>query len=143
MEETYHRLISELNGHNIRLSYHRLKVLEYLCRHADHPTVEQIYDSVQKEIPTLSKTTVYNTLHVLENAGLVSAINMEDKETRYDIVTKNHGHFLCEKCGEIFDFKVNPDALAVEGLTGFKVTDRRVCFKGVCPKCLSNTADHV
>lgn len=116
-----------------------MKVVEYLCHNTNHPTVEQIYGSMQMEVPGLSKTTVYNTLHILVKAGLVSAINIENNETRYDIITETHGHFKCEKCGSIFNFKINLDALATEDLTGFKVIDRNVYFKGICPKCFVNT----
>ena len=136
MKQTYDFIADQLKKQNIRLSPRRLKVLEYLCQNLNHPTVDQIYIVLRRSMPSLSKTTVYNTLHILLEAGLVRVINIEDNETRYDIVTKNHGHFKCEECGEIFNFKINPDSLAAEGLSGFKVIDKNVYFKGVCPKCL-------
>ena len=66
--------------------------------------MEQIYTVLHKEIPTLSKTTVYNTLNTLIDAGLVKLITIDENETRYDIDTTTHGHFKCESCG-IYDFK--------------------------------------
>lgn len=71
MEPVFESLKQELKTKNIGLSYQRLKVLEYLIQNRCHPTVEQIYFDLCKEIPTLSKTTIYNTLRVLEEAGLV------------------------------------------------------------------------
>ena len=56
-------------------------------------TVDQIFTELHKNISTLSKTTVYNTLRVLVEAGLVRVITIEDNETRYDINIENHGHF--------------------------------------------------
>ena len=70
------------------------------------------------------------------DAGLVRVLTIEDNETRYDIDTSDHGHFKCEKCGGIYDFKINIDNLNPVGLDNFKVTDRSVYFKGICESCL-------
>jgi len=121
---------------NINLSYQRIKILEYLAQNRCHPTVDHIHADLKQEIPTLSKTTVYNTLEVLIEAGVVRVITIEDHETRYDIKTKTHGHFKCQSCGEIVDFSIDADALKSEDLHGFKICDRDVYYKGICPKCL-------
>jgi len=137
MSPSFEEIIQELRKRNISLSYHRLKVLEYLTQNRCHPTVERIFASLQREIPTLSKTTVYNTLRVLAESGLVRVITIEDNETRYDIITENHGHFKCESCGTIYNFSMDIDSLTSEDLDNFKIKDKDVYFKGLCPKCLS------
>ena len=136
MKPLFKQLENELREKNISLSYQRLKVLEYLTQTHCHPTVEKIFTDLHRSIPTLSKTTVYNTLRVLTEAGLVRVITIEDNETRYDIITNNHGHFKCISCGVIYDFKIDVEDLKSEDLNNFKVQDRDVYFKGVCPGCL-------
>ena len=84
MDPTFENLKQELKKKNISLSYQRLKVLEYLTQNRCHPTVEQIFTELQKDIPTLSKTTVYNTLRILAEAGLVKVITIDERESRYD-----------------------------------------------------------
>ena len=138
MQTLFEDLKQELKIKNINLSYQRLKVLEYLTQNQCHPTVDQIYTDLQKDISTLSKTTVYNTLKILIEVGLVSIIAIEDNESRYDIMTENHGHFKCESCGKIFDFNIELDYLKFRDLNDFKINDQNVYFKGICPKCLSN-----
>jgi Fe2+ or Zn2+ uptake regulation protein len=138
MNQLFDRLQNELKKKNINLSYQRLKVLEYLTQNQCHPTVEQIYTDLEKEISTLSKTTVYNTLKKMVSEGLVRVITIEDNETRYDINTHDHGHFKCEICKNIFDFDINMDLVSTKGLEGFEILDRNVYFKGICPGCLSN-----
>ena len=138
MQTLFEDLKQELKIKNINLSYQRLKVLEYLTQNQCHPTVDQIYTDLQKDISTLSKTTVYNTLKILIEVGLVSIIAIEDNESRYDIMTENHGHFKCESCGKIFDFNIDLDSLKFRDLNDFKINDKNVYFKGICPKCLSN-----
>jgi Fe2+ or Zn2+ uptake regulation protein len=84
--------LDELRAHvekeGIHPSYHRLKILEYLMSHKTHPTVERIHKELSKEIPTLSKTTVYNTLNLFVSKGIVQELTIEEKEVRYDADTK-------------------------------------------------------
>ena len=138
MKPSVEDLKQELKNKNINLSHQRLKVLEYLTKNHCHPTVEQIFTDLQKDISTLSKTTVYNALRALADAGLVRVITIEDNETRYDIDVENHGHFKCEACGTIYDFMIDIDRLSPSDLKDFKISDKNVYFKGICPECLSN-----
>ena len=136
MKLNFEELTQELKNKNIRLSHHRLKVLEFLNDNRIHPTVDQIYIELHKELPTLSKTTVYNSLNALVDAGLVKVITIEDNETRYDIVTDNHGHFKCESCGKIYDFEINLSNFTSKDLNDFKINNKDVYFKGICPDCI-------
>ena len=138
MNPSFDELKKEVKQKGINLSHQRLKVLEYLYQNQCHPTVDQIFIDLHKDMPTLSKTTVYNTLRVLVGAGLVRILTIEDNETRYDIVVENHGHFKCESCGTIFNFRIDVDLLISEDLIKFKIEDKNVFFKGICPRCLSN-----
>ncbi|MBS4030678.1 MAG: transcriptional repressor [Clostridiales bacterium] len=138
MNPTFGFVTNQLKKHNIRLSNRRLKVLEYLCNNQNHPTVDQIYVNLHKDVPTLSKTTIYNTLHTLVEVGLVRVINIEDNETRYDILTEDHGHFKCDSCGKIFNFNVDLDSFTTYELSGFRIMDRNLYFKGICQRCLLN-----
>lgn len=137
MKRSYDELTNELKMKNIRLSHQRLKVLEYLTIHLDHPTVDQIYNGLHKEIPTLSKTTVYSTLRALADAGIVRVVNIEDNETRYDIQVEDHGHFKCESCGTIYDFTADINSLTTGDLNHFDIKDKNLYFKGCCPTCLA------
>ena len=136
MKVTYEDLTKELKDKNIRLSHQRLKILEFITNNNVHPTVDQIYSELHTVIPTLSKTTVYNSLKALIDAGLVKVINIEDNETRYDIISHDHGHFKCESCGEIYDFEIDIESLNSKDLNDFKVNNRDVYFKGICPQCI-------
>ncbi|MCI7594770.1 MAG: Fur family transcriptional regulator [Lachnospiraceae bacterium] len=141
MEVSYEELKRKLIEKNINPSLQRLKVLKYLIEHNSHPTVDEIYTNLFHEIPTLSKTTVYNTLKVLAEAGLVKVLTIENNETRYDSITENHGHFKCDSCGKIYNFSINVnllEAVNFEDLTHYRISERNVYFKGICPNCLKN-----
>lgn len=136
--ETKTKLLTEvLTEKGIRPSFQRLKVLDYLHKHMVHPTADQIYTALHDEIPSLSKMTIYNTVKVLEEAGLINSL-LIDNETRYDAHLDDHGHFHCSVCGQIVNFEINTCDVPIRGLNNYIITTRDVIFKGVCPSCLKN-----
>ncbi len=139
--------INEIKGFlsqkNVKPSYSRLKVMEYLIRYRNHPTVDEIYSKLVKEIPTLSKTTVYNTLNLFVDENLAIPISIDSNEMRYDATVEQHGHFKCERCGKIYDFSVDIDKIKPEELEGFIVRNKSVNYKGICPHCLNNDKNNI
>ena len=126
-----------IQEHGIKPSYQRIQVFNYLIKNRNHPTVEMIYHELVKEIPTLSKTTVYNTLKLFHDKGIVLIINIEDKELRFDADISNHGHFKCTKCGKIYDFELNEKNLFLPNLSEFTINEQHIYLKGVCPNCIN------
>lgn len=129
--------IEKLQAHNVRPSYPRVKIYEALCLHKSHPTVDEIFMQLSKDLPTLSKTTVYNTLDLFEKVNLAQRISIDDHEARYDATVDYHGHFRCDLCRTIYDFPVTLDLMKVIELEGFQVREKNLYIKGVCPRCLA------
>jgi len=123
-----------LEGKGIRASYHRIRVYDYLLQAGGHPTAEEIYRALAEELPTLSRTTVYNSLNLFREAGLVFALQLADQETRYDVILEEHGHFRCQKCGTLENVALGelPD---IAPPPGSRVTRRTVLLEGVCSRC--------
>jgi len=138
LNQKIENLAKTLNEKDIKPSYQRIKILEYLITKRSHPTVDKIFNDLLKEIPTLSKATVYNTLDLFKEANLARIVTIENNETRYDAKVASHGHFKCESCGSIYDFEVNIDNLSTDSLEHFKINEKNVYFRGICPKCLNN-----
>lgn len=137
MTPTIDELTAKLLEKNIKPSVQRIKILDYLIEHRCHPTVDQIFTEVHKEIPTLSKATVYNTLHQFVNANMLRVITIEENETRYEIDLRDHGHFHCKECGLVYDFDIDIEALVPDDeLDGYEVTEKNVYYYGICPRCL-------
>ena len=128
-----------LSKHGIKPSYQRIKVFDYIIRNKNHPTVDNIYKELVGEIPTLSKTTVYNTLKLFQEKGIVLIINIEDNETRFDADISNHGHFKCKKCGKIYDFDLNENNLNLPTLNDYSIDEQHIYLKGICPDCKEQT----
>ena len=132
-------LTEQLKSKDIRPSYQRIKVLEYLYQKGGHPTVDEIFRELSADIPSLSKVTIYNSLHTLVEAGLVQVVDIDETEKRFDITLTSHGHFQCEACGTIYNFQVNIDQIPIDGLNQFEITQKNIYFKGLCPNCLKQS----
>lgn len=127
-----------LKANGIKPSYQRIKIFQYLVEKRNHPTVDMIYKALCPEIPTLSKTTVYNTLNLFIEKKIVNMIVIEENETRYDSLMSIHGHFKCEKCGKIFDIDIDKKVLSEKALEDFQINEQHYYFKGICKECANN-----
>ncbi|MCQ2280506.1 MAG: transcriptional repressor [Bacteroidales bacterium] len=125
---------NRLETKGIRPSVQRLEIYEYLLQHRTHPTVDEIFEALHSKIPTLSKTTIYNTLSLFVEKGLAMIVSIDEKNQRYDACTEPHTHFRCHCCGRVFDFPF-PRALNVELPANFVVKQSDVFLHGICENC--------
>ncbi len=125
-----------LKSHGIKPSYQRIKIFEYLVKYRNHPTVDMIYQELVQDIPTLSKTTVYNTINLFVEEKIVIEIVIENNEVRYDADISIHGHFKCDKCKKIFDLDLDLESVNLQSLTNFQINEHHIYFKGICNDCL-------
>lgn len=125
-----------LTKHGLRPSIQRMAVMEYLLTHRTHPTVEEIYSALSPDMPTLSRTTVYNTLDVLAQSGAILVLDIDRNQRRYDGYTKLHAHFMCDCCGRIEDIEVKEDDI-ISGAAPkeAQIRDIQLLYKGVCKLC--------
>ena len=96
--------MSRLNKCGIRPSTQRVAIMHFLLTHRTHPTVEDVYQGVVPRIPTLSRTTVYNTLRMFSEHHAAQMLTIDDHRICYDGDTHPHVHFFCRECGRVFDF---------------------------------------
>ncbi|MCM8777069.1 MAG: transcriptional repressor [Candidatus Omnitrophica bacterium] len=128
-------MVKILGDKEIQASYHRLKILEFLIDNRIHPSVDDIYKKLLHEIPTLSKTTVYNTLKTFTDKGIVSIVTTEEDEIRYDYSEEPHLHFKCKKCGTLYDIFHNCEILKQKEIDGHLIDEHHLYFRGICRKC--------
>jgi len=117
----------------IRPSVYRLKIFHYLINKKTHPTAEEIFNHLKKEIPSISRATVYNTVRLFEDKKIIKSIRIEKNEVRFDATVARHGHFRCSNCGKIFD--VEFDDLKIKGLKGFEIDKWQLNLEGKCHQC--------
>ena len=128
----------KLRTFGIRPSVHRMAIYRYLDEKRNHPTAEMIFQALSPENPTLSRTTVYNTLKLFASSAAVSEVIIEDGEMRYDADIAPHAHFKCSKCGAIHDFFFVPHEHLPRLAPQFKIQEIHVNSRGLCPECTEN-----
>ncbi len=121
----------------IKPTAQRISVLSFLLSTKSHPTIDEIFSALKKAIPTLSKTTLYNTLKLFEEKGVSLSLNIDYHKRRYDGFSKPHFHFLCKKCGRVFDILLKDiskiinsrhvNIASIETFHGY--------FYGICRNC--------
>jgi len=123
----------------VKLTPQRLEIFKAVAKSLEHPDAERIFETLHAIMPTVSLDTVYRTLWLLEDLGLLSTIGSRHGGTRFDANLKMHHHFVCSRCGMIRDFESPAlDALAMpeEVKTFGQISDSRVEVRGICEKCL-------
>ena len=121
----------------------RTAILGYIREHLTHPTAEEIFRDLKPQVPTLSLTTVYNTLKLFVEKELCQSITINEKMVRFDSNTKRHGHLLCTSCGSLYDVAPASDMCDDKAwmLEGHLVSEAHYYYKGICVRCLS--VDHM
>ena len=121
----------------IKPSVQRIAIMDYLVKHHTHPCVEEIYLALCKEIPTLSKTTVYNTLKLFVEHGAAKMLTIDERNACFDSDLSTHAHFQCKSCGKIYDlpYKVQTEDVKRLEDNGFIVEEVHCYYKGLCPNC--------
>ena len=121
----------------IKPSVQRIAIMDYLVKHHTHPSVDEIYLALCKEIPTLSKTTVYNTLKLFVEHGAAKMLTIDERNACFDSDLSTHAHFQCKSCGKIYDLPLQVKAEDIKRLEdgGFIVDEVHCYYKGTCPDC--------
>ena len=124
-----------------KYSEKRQAILDILRDTTEHPSAEQIFQSLKPRFPRLSLGTVYRNLQGFKREGSACSLAVVDGQERFDGNMLEHAHFICEKCGDIVDLNIPlPDDIGSSArLSGFQVTVRQLFLRGRCPKCADKT----
>lgn len=137
MHATIPQITSHLTAHGIRPSAQRIAIMRYLMENRVHPTADMIYNDLIAENPTLSRTTVYNTLWLFADQHAVKALTIDRTNTRFDYSEEPHAHFMCRGCGSIFDVPatVSPTIRSSAMQQPLHVEHMDIHYTGLCDQC--------
>ena len=113
----------------------RVCVYRYLRSVKIHPTVDEIYTVLLPEYPSLSRTTVYNTLELLIASNLAISLDFGDGFLRYDADCTPHSHFKCKSCGKVFDVMLPPPDCSKLLPPSFTLMGTSLYMFGLCDRC--------
>jgi len=115
----------------LKVTPQRVEIIRFLQAHRVHPTAQQIYEHVLRKVGSVSFTTIYNTMRVLEQMGQVRKIPITENAAIYDIDTSDHGHFVCEICGTVYDI-----AYKASFQIPHQARKTELIVYGVCERCM-------
>jgi len=122
----------------VKATHQRTEILRELAGSEEHPDAETILVRVRQKIPAISVDTIYRTLRLLEDSGVIARVGSIRDRTRFDANTDRHHHFVCTECGMIGDFYSDAmDRLPVprEVSEMGSIAGVYVELRGVCRKC--------
>ncbi len=125
------------------MTIQRRAIYEALEGRVDHPTADQVYESVRERIPGLSRTTVYRVLETLVRVGAARKVEHHGAAARFDPRVDHHHHLACIQCARVIDIELSPaERIPVPNSrkTGFRVLDYSIHFTGLCSGCRKSTA---
>ena len=142
LEQLIERMIEVSKQHGAKVTTQRILIFKELAKRTkEHPSAEELFEYLKGKVYGLSLSTVYRTLATFESLGLVRRIPTPEGKAHFEIAGKPHGHFICQKCGRVFDLddetlptdeiknKINSEGFEVKGCN-------LVCY-GLCPSCKS------
>ncbi len=124
-------ILELLRKHGIQATPQRIAVAQVALQNVAHPSADEVLAQVRRRCPTVSRATVYNTLHLFVEHGLVRAQILREGTVVFDPVVAPHHHFVDDETGRIYD--VPWDALKVTGhrsLADYDVREHQVVLRG-------------
>lgn len=131
-------LIKVFRENRHKVTAQRLAICKFILSRKDHPMAEQIYQELRIEYPTISLGTIYKTLHLLKELGLIQELGFNEGSIRYDPDMELHINMVCSKCGKISDYKTeNVKKLwsAITSDLGIKPKGQRIDLYYECDDC--------
>lgn len=131
------RIVDALRSNGYKATPQRIAIAQTVLRSKNHPSAETIHEEVIRLHPTVSLSTIYNTLHILREINLLNELTFNGT-TRYDPNVGLHINMICQHCGRIIDVEepgLEESINKIAERKGFKITGQRLDIFGVCKPC--------
>jgi Fur family peroxide stress response transcriptional regulator len=128
-----------------RKSQQRERIFNLIAMSKSHPTAQWIYDTLRKEMPTISLGNVYRNLNILLEEKRIVCREFGDNVDHYDAITTIHYHFVCEKCGNVSDFEMPIQEVITQKaqkISGHIIKGHSIQFFGICESCNHTDKNH-
>jgi Fur family peroxide stress response transcriptional regulator len=122
----------------VKLTHQRLEIFEAVASSLEHPSAEVVYRAVRETTPTVSLDTVYRTLWLLTDLGLLNTLSPRQDSVRFDANVERHHHYVCTRCGLVRDFESDDlDTLRIPDTVNHfgRVASAHVEVRGICRRC--------
>lgn len=134
---------SALHAAGVKATHQRIEIYREVLSSGHHPDAEAVFSGVRERMPTVSLDTVYRTLWLLSDLGLIGTLGQPRERVRFDANVAPHHHFICVSCGEAMDFtskEFDAVSVPVEAAQLGQVQRAHVELRGVCNGCAGKVA---
>ena len=124
----------------LRMTHQREIILAELKKTTSHPTADELYEKVKKQLPRISLATVYRNLEILSAAGMIRKLEISGRQKRFDWELTEHNHIYCVQCHRVDNIELERkyvQPLHTAQRKGYDITGCRVEFYGLCPQCIN------
>ncbi len=128
--------ITLLKENDLKATIQRTSILESIDN-AGHINIDDIYDNVKKQYPTLSLATIYKNIIMMQENNVIVEVPMNGEKSKYELKKDEHMHLICEACGHIKDTEITSatkEALVIEN---FQLKASQINLFGLCEQCQS------
>ena len=129
-KRTHDELVARLEARGIRASAQRLAVAACVLSAKDHPSADRVWERVRSAFPMISRATVYNTLKLFVERGLLRTLDLDPDSTVFDPMVGRHHHLVDSESGRIHDVPWNAIKVGKIDVAGFEVEDFQVVVRG-------------
>lgn len=141
VERRFEQFKEAARSAGVKLTHQRLEIFRAVASSEKHPSAEDIYQVVRESMPTISLDTVYRTLWLFIDLGLLKTFGQREERARFDANLAHHHHYRCLKCGMVRDFESTElnDLPIPESVNQFgDIVSTQIEVQGVCARCASD-----
>ncbi|HPQ78615.1 MAG TPA: Fur family transcriptional regulator [Synergistales bacterium] len=128
--------IERIRNRGLKITSQRIAILKLLKGRKDHPSAEKIFREMKKTYSTISFATIYSTAQILQDAGLLQILTIDEHRVFFDPNPHPHAHFRCEKCGALEDIPLDEGLLErIRNSSSHDIDTVQVYCYGTCRSC--------
>ena len=128
--------IKLLKENNLKATIQRTEILKSIDS-AGHINIDDIYEDVKKDYPTLSLATIYKNIILMVKQGVIVEVPINGEKSKYELKKDDHIHLICQSCGKIKDIEITKDREKILAIENFKLNNAQINLYGLCQECQS------
>ncbi|MCE3037783.1 Fur family transcriptional regulator [Helicobacter anatolicus] len=130
---------TQLKAKKLKVTPQRMAILSTIYQ-SGHIGIEEIYEKIKKDYPSISLATIYKNIASLHEANILREVKVPSQKQKYELACEKHLHVACEKCGKLEDVYFDVESVLNEcsNATDYKIHDMNAMFIGVCAKCANS-----
>ena len=129
--------ITLLKENDLKATIQRTSILKSID-HAGHINIDDIYEDVKEQYPTLSLATIYKNIILMQQNKVIVEVPMNGEKSKYELAKDDHIHLICQACGKIKDTEITSQTKEALVIENFQLSSSQINLYGLCQQCQSN-----